>query len=124
MSKRLTDTQTQLAAALQRVQQLEQAQSAAATSGASQAAMLAVEAGLRQTQMRTDEQQTRLECVMQEHDAARAAEPADKSVPANEDVVIAHGMTCEGPDAQDFSTEDVGVLQNRVADMLKDGLHL
>ena len=124
LSKRLTDTQTQLAAALQRVQQLEQAQSAAATSGPSQAAMLAVEAGLRQTQMRTDEQQTRLERVMQEHDAARAAEPADKSVPANEDVVIAHGMTCEGPDAQDSSTEDVGVLQNRVADMLKDGLHL
>ena len=85
VSKRLTDTQTQLAAALQRVQQLEQAQPAAATSGPSQAAMLAVEAGLRQTQMRTDEQQTRLERVMQEHDAARAAEPADKSVPANED---------------------------------------
>ena len=38
--------------------------------------------------------------------------------------MVAHGMTCEGPDAQDFSTEDVGMLQNQVADMLKDGLHL
>ena len=120
----LADVKKQLAAALQRVQQLEQARSTAATSGPSQAAMLAVEAQLRQTQLRTDEHQTQLERVMQERDAARAAEPADKSTAANEDVVIAHGMTCEGPDAKDFSTEDVGVLQSRVDDMLRDGLHL
>ena len=124
VEQKLTDTQTQLAATLQRVQQLEQAQTTAATSGPSQAAMQAVEAGLRQTQMRTEEQQTQLERVIQDRDADRAAEPADRSVPANEDVVVAHGMTCEGPDAQDFSTEDVGMLQNQVADMLKDGLHL
>ena len=96
----LADVKKQLAAALQRVQQLEQARPTAATSGPSQAAMLAVEAQLRQTQLRTDEHHTQLERVMQERDAARAAEPADKSTAANEDVVIAHGMTCEGPDAK------------------------
>ena len=124
VEQQLTNVQAQLTAALKRVQQLEQAQSTAATSGPSQAAMLAVEAGLRQTQLRSEEQQTQLERVIQEHDAAKAAEPADKGVPANEDVVMAHGMTCEGNDAQGFSTEDVGMLQTRVADMLKDGLHL
>ena len=40
----LADVKKQLAAALQRVQQLEQARPTAATSGPSQAAMLAVEA--------------------------------------------------------------------------------
>ena len=39
-------------------------------------------------------------------------------------MVIAHGMTCEGPDAKDFSTEDVGVLKGQIDDMLRDGLHL
>lgn len=96
--KRQADAEEQLSATQQRVRQLERAQPTAASSGLSQTPI--------------------------EGQEATGVAPTDRSIDANTDVVMAHGMVCEGVDAQDFSTEDEGMLDHRVEVMLREGLHL
>ena len=96
--KRQADVEEQLSAVRQRVRQLEMAQPTAANSGPSQTAM--------------------------EGHVTPGVASVEGSIDTNSDVIMAHGMLCEGVDAQDFSTEDVVMLEHKVVDMLREGLHL